>query len=361
MRRLIASVSVTAAGFVLSAGAAAGASAAAPRTIVLGPGQSIQKAVDKAAPGTTIRIEAGVYHQSVVIRTDGITLSGAGDTAAGTILKPPAHIPDTACGEFGPVGICVLAKSLNGGPGGQPIPVSGVTVAGLSVVGFPGEGVFGYGTSGLTVRNVTARNDGDYGISRFVSTKTVFVNDYATGNNEAGFYVGDSPHADTVLHNDRAWNNEFGVLIRHTHGVVVTDSVLRGNCQGITVLDDGLAGGAGNVVIAHNNVSANNRLCPVPEDLPRKIGGGGVLLLGATHTTVEHNSVYGNAGTRFNSGGIVVFSAAGVSGGSAPEFDRVVGNSAHNNSPADLIWDQTGTGNVFSGNHCTRSSPAGLC
>jgi Right handed beta helix region len=361
MRRLIASVSVTAAGFALSAGAAGGASAAVPATIVVGPGQSIQKAVDRAAPGTTIRLEAGVYHQSVMIRTDGITLLGAGDTAAGTILKPPPQLPDTACGEFGPVGICVLAKSLSGGPGGQPIPVSGVTVAGLSVAGFAGEGVFGYGTSGLTIRNVTARNDGDYGISRFVSTKTVLVNDYATGNNEAGFYIGDSPHADTVLHNDRSWNNEFGVLIRHAHGVVVTDSVLRGNCQGLAVLDDGLAGGAGNVVIAHNSVSANNRLCPVPEDLPREIGGGGVLLLGATHTTVEHNSVYGNTGTRFNSGGIVVFSAASVTGGGAPEFDKVLDNSAHNNSPADLIWDQTGTGNVFSGNHCTRSSPAWLC
>jgi hypothetical protein len=50
-----------------------------------------------------------------------------------------------------------------------------------------------------------------------------------------------------------------------------------------------------------------------------------------------------------------------VTGGGAPEFDKVVGNSAHNNNPADLIWDQTGTGIVFSGNHCTQSSPAGLC
>jgi Right handed beta helix region len=361
MRRLIASVSATAAGLVLSAGFGGGAFAATPQIIVVPLGHSIQKAVDQAVPGTTIQLQAGVYHQAVEIRTDGITLRGAGDTAAGTILKPPAHIPDNGCGEFGGVGICVLAKSLGGGPGGQIILVAEVTVAGLSVVGFPGEGVFGYGTTGLTVRNVTARDDGDYGISRFVSTKTVLVNDNATGNNEAGYYVGDSPDADTLLHNDRAWNNEFGILIRHAHGAVVTDSVLRGNCQGIAVLDDGQAGGVGNVVIEHNSVSVDNKLCPVPEDLPHEIAGGGVLLLGATHTTVEHNSVYGNTGTRFNSGGIVVFSAVTVTGVKAPEFDKIVGNSAHNNSPADLIWDQTGTGNVLTGNHCTQSAPAGLC
>jgi hypothetical protein len=111
-----------------------------------------------------------------MIRTDGITLSGAGDTAAGTIRKPPAQMPDTACGEFGPVGNCVLAKSLSGGPGGSPSPFPALRWPACRWSASPGEGVFGYGTSRLAVRNVTARNDGDYGISRFVSTKTVFVN-----------------------------------------------------------------------------------------------------------------------------------------------------------------------------------------
>ena len=48
--------------------------------------------------------------------------------------------------------------------------------------------------------------------------------------------------------------------------------------------------------------------------------GGGILLLGATHTLVTHNSVTGNAGTKFNSGSIVVLSAKPLSLGSNPRI-----------------------------------------
>jgi len=43
------------------------------------------------------------------------------------------------------------------------------------------------------VTRVVAINDGGYGISRFASSRTVFADDTAIGNEEAGFYVGDSP------------------------------------------------------------------------------------------------------------------------------------------------------------------------
>ena len=69
---------------------------------------------------------------------------------------------------------------------------------------------------------MVAVNDGGYGISRFVSSKTLFADDTAIGNDEAGFYVGDSPHADTVVRNDRAFGNQFGIFIRHARHVLVT-------------------------------------------------------------------------------------------------------------------------------------------
>ena len=362
MRRLTACVSATAAGLVLSAGFAGAVSAASGKVIVVPLGHSIQKAVDMAAPGTTVQLMAGVYHQSVEIRTGQITLRGAGDTAGGTIVAPPAHLPGTICSTvFGGTGICILASKLNTKTGAVITPVSGVMVHDLSVIGFGGNGVLGYGTTGLIVMNVTARNDGGYGIVQFASTRTMFAHDAATGNAEAGFYVGDSPDAATVAHDNRAWNNEFGILIRHARGVTVNDNVLRANCQGILVLDDGQAGGAGNAAIEDNSVSANNADCKPSSDVPVELKGGGILLLGATHTLVAHNSVYDNAGKQFNSGGIAVFSARSQTGGSDPANDKIIGNSAHGNRPLDLIWDQTGTGNVFSGNHCTASAPAGLC
>jgi hypothetical protein len=141
-------------------------------------------------------------------------------------------------------------------------------------------------TPGLSVTRVVAINDGGYGISRFVSTRTLFADDTAIGNKEAGFYVGDSPRADTVVRNDQAFGNQFGIFIRHARHVLVTGNVVSGNCQGILVLDDGQRGGVGNAAIQYNRVFDNNKFCKKNDDTPVSTKGGGILLLGATHTLV---------------------------------------------------------------------------
>jgi hypothetical protein len=329
---------------------------------VVGPGQSIQAAVNRASPGDTVLVKPGVYHQSVQIRTDQITLRGSGDFAGGTVLEPPASPPKTLCNQLnGPTGVCILAKRLNPKTGAVITPVVNDTVTAMLVTGFPASGVFGYGTDGMQVIRVVAINDGAYGISRFVSDETVFADDTAIGNHEAGFYVGDSPFANTVVRDNRAFGNQFGIFIRHARHVTVTGNHVRGNCQGIMVLDDGQPGGAGNATIKGNSVNKNNKFCPATPDTPVTLQGGGILLLGATHTMVAGNSVAGNTGKQINSGGIVVASAHGLTGGSDPNFDTIARNTAYRDHPADLLWDGTGTGVTFTGNHCAVSLPPGLC
>ncbi len=360
MRRMIIAACAAGLGIALSSGTAAWAWPST--TIVVGPGQSIQAAVDRARPGDLVLVKPGVYHQSVQIRTNGITLRGSGNFRGGTVLLPPAKFPKTLCNSiFGPTGICVLAKKVNSKTGAVITPVRDDTVANLLVSGFPSNGVFGYGTHGLKVIRVVAVNDGDYGISRFASTRTLFANDVAIGNDEAGFYVGDSPDADTVVRDDVAFGNQFGIFIRHAREVLVTDNRLTGNCEGIMVLDDGQPGGAGTSVVDHNSVSRNNKFCPKHGETPVNLQGGGILLLGATHTVVTHNSVTGNRGAQINSGGIVVASAHALTHGSNPNFDTIAGNSAFGNHPADLVWDGSGIGVRFIANHCATSIPPGLC
>jgi Right handed beta helix region len=360
MRRFVMAACAAGLGIALSAGTAVSARASA--TIVVGPGQSIQAAIDEASPGDTVLVEPGVYQESVQIRTDGITLRGSGDFPGGTVIEPPESFPDTLCDAvFGPTGVCILAKELNPETGEVITPVSNDTVTGILVRDFPASGVFGYGTAGLTVTNVTANDDGDYGISRFESTGTVFADDVANGNDEAGFYVGDSPDAATVVRGDEAHGNQFGIFVRHARGVNVIGNKVSRNCQGIMVLDDGQPGGVGNVNVTGNSVTANNKFCPAEGDTPVNLQGGGILLLGATHTVVARNSVYGNSGRQINSGGIVVASAQALTGGSDPAFDTIVANTAFGNHPADLIWDRTGTGVAFIFNHCGTSIPPGLC
>jgi hypothetical protein len=359
---LAVSFSTAAAGASVSGPASVSASVRSAATIVVGPGQSIQAAVNRARPGDTVLVKRGVYHQDVQIRTNGITLRGAGDSWHGTVLVPPAKPSPTPCnGGFGPTGVCLLAKKVNLKTGKVSEPVRNDTVTGFYITGFAGNGVFGYGTSGMTVEWVTAVKDGGYGISRYVSTKTLFAHDTAAGNREAGFYVGDSPQADTVVRDNVAFGNQFGVFIRHARHVLVFGNHLDNNCQGVMVLDDGQRGGVGDAVIAKNLVHSNNKFCAKSGNTPVNLQGGGILLLGATRTLVTGNDVTGNAGRQLNSGGIVVASASKLTHGSNPRNDIIARNTAFRNKPADLIWDGSGRGIHFVRNRCQTSIPKGLC
>jgi hypothetical protein len=327
-------------------------------TIVVRPGQSIQAAVNEAAPGTTILIKPGTYHQSVTVTTNRLTLRGFGDE---TVIAPPKTLPNNLCTQIsGGSGICVLGQ-INAQTGAVIKPVFGVTIVDLTVKNFPGDGVFGFGTSKLTVHEVAAWNNSSYGIARFVSSGGSITESKATGGGEAGIYVGDSPNAHALVADNVVWNNGFGLFVRHSHFVTVRDNTSFANCQGVFVLDDGQPGGVGNIKVVDNIVKNNNKFCPAnPEEHAPPLQGGGILLLGAQHSLVINNGVFGNQGAQINSGGIVLLSAQ-MFGGNVPNFNVIVNNEAFKNLPADIRWDGTGKGNIFRNNECKTSSPNGLC
>jgi pectin methylesterase-like acyl-CoA thioesterase len=88
--------------------ATAGPASAHASTVVVGPGDSIQAAVDAAVPGQTIVVLRGTYRENVVISKDGITLRGHGAR-----LEPPAAPAPNACADPGQpatIGICVVGE-----------------------------------------------------------------------------------------------------------------------------------------------------------------------------------------------------------------------------------------------------------
>lgn len=347
---------------VLAAAAAALtlASPAAATTRVVTPGHSIQKAIDKSKPGDTVLVREGRYAQGLEISTDNITLRGE----EGAVLTQPSKAPDTECNLMpespgAQTGICVIGQVALGPHGGPPQVTGYVThvrIAGFTIHNFSGEGIFIFGGKKTLVKRNRLAENGGYGVFSNTSRGTRYIKNIAHNNHEAGFYVGDSPNANAIVHDNVALGNGNGVFLRNATGGNVSGNTVRNNCIGILVLGDA-PGPAGNWTIADNTATRNNKACPGGEDNPAT-SGMGIAVLSAHDTRVLDNRVSGNVHKHksFASGGIVV----GKFGPTPPTHDLIQRNVLTDNAPFDIKWDRSGTV-TFRSNECERSSPGGLC
>ena len=322
------------------------ATTASAHGAVVMPGQSIQAAVDAAAPGSTVVIGRGTFHESVLI-TKPLRLVGSG---RGTVLEPGA-----TPSECVPNGICAYS------PGGK------VSISNLTVRGFEGFGIFGFqATNGFSVTGVRAENDGAYGVAAFESHGVSFIGNFASNSEEAGFYIGDTEDAAGLVAGNTSVGSQSGIFLRDSrHGLVVGNSV-SGNCVGILGLDTNATTATGDNVSAGdwrligNTVRNNTKACPPNEEAP-PLSGLGIALVGPDNYLVTGNVVIGNtpSGPTAFQGGVVLIDST-MFGGSPPNGNVVTGNVIRGNDP-DIFWDGSGTGNVFAHNVCSTSVPGGLC
>jgi len=260
--------------------------------------------------------------------------------------------------QSGIAGICVLAHSN----GGHKIRTKDTVIDGFLVRGFKGSGYLGIGTKRTTVEHSKFAADTEYGAAAFNTIRTKFLHNLATGNEEAGFYVGDSP----ALAGDRAWQprprqRPVRVLPEGLPPTAVRCATRPCTTVfGIGLLNTGAPGGVVNWRIRDNEANSNNHLCKGGGGDP-PISGTGIGVLGAKKTVVKHNSVLSNRpaqpGAPF-AGGIVVASTKPL-GGTAASKNRILNNHALKNKPADIVWDGQGKGNKFRNNRCNTSQPNG--
>jgi hypothetical protein len=135
MRRTIVLLTTMALTLLVASGVALAAAigSAGAHSSVVGPGESIQKAINAADPGDTIVVR-GIHREDVVIRKNGIKLRGED-----AVIEAPARArADSPCSKvFGPEAICVLGdvnlktQKLTGSRV-RDVSISGFTIGGFN-------------------------------------------------------------------------------------------------------------------------------------------------------------------------------------------------------------------------------------
>lgn len=301
--------------------------------------ETIQGAVNAAGERDLVLVEPGVYYEQIEIHD-----------------PPRLTVRGTDRDE-------VIVDGEYAGYAGFTITADDVVVENLTVrrctYGVYWTGVEGYRGSHLVASNNTGPNTNGYGIYAFNSRYGRFEHSYASGSDDAGFYIGESQPADAVITDCLAEYNALGYSGTNAGGnLVIKDSVWRDNVSGIVpnTLDSqsGAPQGhvAGGVRIENNDVHANNNLGAPAHSLTYPLFGNGITVAGGTRNDVVDNDVSDQAKY-----GIAVIPMLD------DEFYRPSGNAVERNTVADsgradLALAAPARNNSFSNNDYGTSRPA---
>jgi parallel beta-helix repeat protein len=307
MRRTIALLATMALTLLGASGLAltAGVGFAAADSSVVGPGESIQKAISAADPGDTI-IVRGVHHEDVIIRKDGIKLRGED-----AVIEPPARAGSPCSRAFRAEAICI-AGDLNPQTGEIIGPrVSDVSVSGFTIRGFQkvGQGDF----PGFSIDVLYARD-------------TTVTGNRTIGNVGGGIGVTLRSINTTITNNDVIGNpnsQASGIAVEDSSLTTIAKNVVRNirvNTQAIRVT------GATNTTIAGNElidswIGVYNFDSPGTKILSNDMSRSGII---GTYVAGQKSQDAKLVGNNISGGAWGIF-VQDTHGGS------VVGNNVHDN------------------------------
>jgi hypothetical protein len=314
---------------------------------------TISAAVSLAQPGDLVLVAQGVYHESVKLTTEKVTLRGESreKVVIDGRLRQPNGIVVTAPG-VAVENLTVRNNTQNG------VLVTGSAAA---AAGSPGPGGYDTGDEPVTflksflVSHVTATRNGLYGIYAFSAQDGVIEHSYASGSADSGIYVGQCKPCRIVVRDNIAELNAVGYEGTNASGdMYVVGNRLVGNRVGLTTNSDHqekLLPQQG-ALVAGNLVAANQQ-----DSTPEQADGGwgiGIGIDGGSDNQVIRNRIAGNVNV-----GLVITATADI----PPNGNQIMDNIFAANG-VDVGWTfptaTQGRGNCLRGNELVTTVPAQL-
>ena len=316
---------------------------------------TIQAAVDIAHPGDTIVVPPGVYHETVVVDKDHLTIRGS-----------VAAILDATGFTYGMrVGTGEIAGDP---PVCPPLSVHDFTLDGLTIRNADDIGIFMLGVDGFHVTHGRYLDNAEYGVFPRCSRHGLIDFNSGGGGEDATIYVGVDDGV--VVEKNDLRNAEIGIELENTLHTIVRNNFVTGNVAGILVVvlpglptsvtDDALI--EGNVINANNLPNPFPPPPPFFDDLQLLPTGTGILNVGGDHVVIRNNVVTNN-----DTVGVAL--VENPFGFGPPDDNVVTHNVIIKNGQApdprsalsgDIVYDGSGSGNCFGKNVFKTDAPPGI-